>query len=58
MSKGYPMKEKSKDDMLFAVYMTIVLILAVIYFTVPERSDFLNYQLQWWGEMWEVIKGG
>jgi len=52
------MKEESNNSILFAAYMIIVLILAVIYFTVPERSGFINYQLQWWGEMWDVIKGG
>lgn len=52
------MKEEQGNTILFAVYMIIVLVLAVIYFTVPERSDFFNYQLQWWGQMWDVIKGG
>jgi len=52
------MKEESKNNIVFTVYLIIVLILAVIYFTVPERSDFVHYQLQWWGQMWDVIKGG
>ncbi len=35
--------------------MTVVLILTVIYFTVPERALFIDNQLKWWKEMWRVI---
>ncbi len=52
------MKENSKKDVQFILYILTVLILAVIYFTVPERKEFLDFQLKWWGEMWQVIKGG
>jgi hypothetical protein len=50
------MKENNKKDMLFVLYILTVFVLAMIYFTVPERKEFLDFQLKWWGEMWQVIK--
>jgi len=52
------MKENSKKDGLFIIYILTVLVLTIIYFTVPERKEFLDFQLKWWDEMWQVIKGG
>jgi len=31
--------------------------MAIIYFSVPERKAFLENQIQWWTEMWEVVTG-
>ncbi len=52
------MKGEGNKDILFVMYMVIVLVLAVIYFTVPERAEFFEFQLKWWGQMWNVITGG
>ena len=52
------MKEDAKKEKLFILYILTVLVLAVIYFAVPERKEFFDFQLKWWGEMWQVIKGG
>ena len=52
------MKENAKKDVLFIIYILTVLVLAIIYFTVPERKEFLDFQLKWWSEMWRVLKGG
>ncbi|MEW6714327.1 MAG: hypothetical protein AB1306_04450 [Nitrospirota bacterium] len=49
------MKAEGRKDIYFILYLTIALILAVIYFTVPERALFIENQLKWWKEMWEVI---
>jgi len=49
------MKAEEKKDIYFILYLIIALILGVIYFTVPERAQFIENQLQWWGDMWEVI---
>ncbi len=51
------MKEKDRKDIYFVLYIITVLVMAVIYFIVPEREAFLKNQIQWWGEMWKVIKG-
>ncbi len=51
------MKEEGRKDMFFILYMLIIIILAVIYFTVPERMSFLENQFKWWGEMLDIIKG-
>ena len=41
----------NKKDILFIVFITAVIILAVIYFSVPERSLFIENQLKWWREL-------
>ncbi len=48
------MKKRGKE-ILFIIYIFTVLILAVIYFTVPEREIFLENQIEWWGEMLGVL---
>ena len=59
LNKGIiKMKENAKKDKLFILYILTVLVLAVIYFSVPERKEFLDFQVKWWSGMWEVIKGG
>jgi len=50
-------KEKDRKDICFVLYIIAVLVMAVIYFTVPGRKQFMENQLDWWGELWEVIKG-
>ena len=52
------MKENAKKERLFILYILTVLVLAVIYFTVPERKEFFDFQVKWWSEMWQVIRGG
>jgi len=52
------MKKISKKDGLFILYVLSVIVLATIYFTIPERKEFFDFQLTWWGDMWQVIKGG
>ena len=48
------MKKRGKE-ILFIVYILTVLILAVIYFTVPERALFIENQIEWWSEMLGVV---
>ena len=45
-------------EILFIIYILSVLILAVIYFTVPERAIFLENQMEWWSEMFGVLMEG
>lgn len=42
------MSTAKKKNFLFAIMLLVVLVLAVIYFTVPERVRFLQGQLSWW----------
>ncbi|MDO8282524.1 MAG: hypothetical protein Q7U10_07870 [Thermodesulfovibrionia bacterium] len=44
------MTEECKKDILFIVFIIAVIILAVIYFFVPERALFMENQLTWWAE--------
>jgi len=49
------MKSEGRKDIYFILYIIIALSLAVIYFTAPERALFIENQLKWWKEMWEVL---
>ena len=50
------MQEERKKDILFILYILIVLILAVAYFSVPERKVFMENTIKWWSELWDVIR--
>ena len=45
----------SKKDMLFVLYIVTVLVLAVIYFSVPERKEFIEFHVKWWKEFWRSL---
>ena len=47
-----------RKDIYFTLYLLLVLLLAWVYFSVPERPEFIQYQLKWWQEMWQVFQGG
>jgi hypothetical protein len=49
---------KKGKDIYFILYLIGVVIMAIIYFSVPEREAFLENQVQWWSEMWEVVTDG
>lgn len=49
------MEEKNVKDLIFLFFMLTVLILAVLYFSVPERAVFLENQMKWWGELWDIL---
>ncbi len=53
--KGQKTRDKGRNDVFFILYLLVVLSLALIYFTVPERALFIENQIEWWGELWEVI---
>jgi len=44
-----------RKNILFVLYIISVLVLAVIYFSVPERRDFLEFNIRWWKEFWQVF---
>ena len=50
--------DERKKDVLFVILLLTILVLAGVYFSMPERSEFLQFQFKWWEEMWEVIRGG
>ncbi|MBI4698863.1 MAG: hypothetical protein HY758_08175 [Nitrospirae bacterium] len=47
--------EKHGKDIMFIVFILVVVIMAIIYFTVPERSLFLQNQIKWWSELWDIL---
>ena len=44
------MTEEQKKDYLYLLFIITVIILAVLYFTVPERSMMIENQMRWWKE--------
>ena len=46
-------KLKDRKDVIQVLFILIILIMAVIYFTVPERAAFIENQLNWWGEFFK-----
>ncbi len=48
------MSAEKRKDIYFALYVISVIILAVIYFTVPEREAFIDFQIKWWSEFWNI----
>ena len=49
------MGEQSKD-ILFLFFILTVLVLSVLYFSVPERVFFMENEINWWLELWDVLK--
>jgi cell division protein FtsL len=47
------MKAEKRENIIFIVFILIVLVMAVVYFSVPERALFLENQVKWWKEFWE-----
>ena len=45
------MKEESKKDLFFILYILVVLILAVIYFSVPDRAVLIENTVKWWKDI-------
>ena len=46
---------KNGKDIIFLLFMLMVLILSVLYFSVPERASFIENQIEWWAEFWSVM---
>ena len=49
--EGKRMNEESKKDLFFILYILVILILAVIYFSVPERALFIENAVKWWKDL-------
>jgi hypothetical protein len=49
--------EERKKEILFILFLVIAAVLATLYFSVPERTLFLEKQLQWWHEFREAASG-
>ncbi len=43
-------------DIVFLLFISAVLILSALYFSVPERVLFMENEIRWWSEFWEVVK--
>jgi hypothetical protein len=49
------MKENRGKDIIFVLFILAVLILSILYFSVPERVLFMENQIKWWGELWDIV---
>jgi len=47
-----------RKNTFFIMYIIAIVIMAVIYFSMPERKSFFEYQKKWWSGMWEVVTDG
>ncbi|MBI5099801.1 MAG: hypothetical protein HZB30_11245 [Nitrospirae bacterium] len=47
------MNTEGRENIFFILFILIVLVMAVVYFTVPERALFLENQIKWWKEFIE-----
>ena len=51
------MTEEQKKNFLYIVFIVTVVLLAVIYFSVPERAKLIENQFKWWKEFRETFLG-
>ncbi len=49
------MTEEQKKNIIFIIFIMSVIIMAIIYFSVPERAKFFENQLKWWTEFRETF---
>lgn len=49
------MKEDRSKNIIFLLFLLAVLILSILYFSVPERVLFMENQMKWWGELWDIV---
>ena len=47
------MKAEKRENIIYILFILIVLVMAVVYFSAPERKLFLENQIKWWKEFWE-----
>lgn len=50
------MEENRSKDIIFILFIVTVLILSVLYFSVPERALFIENGMKWWGEFWDFVR--
>jgi hypothetical protein len=50
-------KLRDRKDIFYILYILIIVVMAVIYFTMPERASFIDHQLKWWGEFFKPYNG-
>lgn len=49
------MKKDRGKDIIFLLFVLAVLILSILYFSVPERILFIENQMEWWKEFWNIL---
>jgi hypothetical protein len=47
---------ENRKDIVFFLFISAVLILSILYFSVPERVLFMENEIRWWNEFMEVVK--
>lgn len=49
------MNEERTKHIVFIFYILSVLILGLIYFSVPERKVFIGNVIKWWSDLWDIM---
>jgi len=42
------MGTERRENIFFVLFILVIIIMAVVYFSAPERELFLENQLSWW----------
>ena len=50
------MTGEAKQEVLFMLFLAVVILLACIYFLLPERTAFFEFEMQWWSAFMEMFK--
>lgn len=50
------MEENRSKDIIFVLFIIVVLALSILYFFVPERVLFMENAIEWWSEFWDIVK--
>ena len=49
------MKKEKKGNIVFILYLIVILTLAIVYFTVPERAEIIRRSIDWWSQLLNMI---
>jgi hypothetical protein len=50
------MKEEGKKDIFFILYILLILAMSTVYFKAPERALFIENKIEWWSELWDILR--
>ncbi len=49
------MNEGRTKNIVLIFYILSILILGMIYFSVPERKVFIDNIIKWWSDLWDIM---
>jgi len=49
------MKSENRQNIFLLLFIGAVLVMAVIYFAVPERKELIEFNIEWWRDFFSVM---